>query len=85
MVDKWIRESIVKGGNLWAILAGHVTFLYVTRPGSTNNNFPFHIRTFQVVPIGGEGQGHSYEPRPQTSISLYGISSSQPTISTISQ
>ncbi|KAF7405092.1 hypothetical protein HZH66_003998 [Vespula vulgaris] len=63
LVDKWIRESVVRGCSLWIVLVGHATFLYVTRPTIANSRFPFHIRTCQVVPVGGNGQNHSYEPR----------------------
>ncbi|XP_011499139.1 PREDICTED: transmembrane protein 145 isoform X1 [Ceratosolen solmsi marchali] len=83
LTDKWIRESIVKGSSLWVIFIGHATFLYVTRPTSVNNNFPFHIRTFQVVPIGGDGQGHSYELHSQTPTTLFNLSHSTRTVSTI--
>ena len=85
LVDKWVRESVVKGSALWVIFVGHVTFLYVTRPSSANSNFPFHIRTCQVVPVGGEGQGHSYEPRSQTAMTLFTVSHSPPIVATISR
>ncbi|KAJ8687751.1 hypothetical protein QAD02_023545 [Eretmocerus hayati] len=78
LVDKWVRESVVKGCSLYVIFVGHLTFLYVTRPSSANNTFPFHIRTFQVVPIGGEGQSHSYEPRTQTATTVFTISQAPP-------
>ncbi|XP_058792801.1 transmembrane protein 145-like isoform X1 [Phymastichus coffea] len=85
LVDKWVRESVVKGCTLWVIFVGHITFLYVTRPSSANSNFPFHIRTCQVVPIGGDGQAHSYEPQTTTPITLFTLSQSPQTISTISR
>lgn len=74
LVDKWIRESIVRGCSLWIVLVGHATFLYVTRPTIANSRFPFHIRTCQVVPIGGDGQNHSYEPRFRTVVTAFTIS-----------
>ncbi|KYQ48618.1 hypothetical protein ALC60_12333 [Trachymyrmex zeteki] len=61
-VDDWVRESVAKGSSLFIVFLGHIMFLYVTRPSVNNKRFPFHIRTFQVVPIGGYGQDHSYEP-----------------------
>lgn len=61
-MDKWVRESVVKGCSLWIIFLGHAMFLYVTRPAASNERFPFHIRTCQVVPI-TVGQSHNYEPR----------------------
>lgn len=70
LVDKWVRESVVKGSSLWVVFVGHVMFLYVTRPSTANINFPFHIRTFQVVPVAGDGQGHSYEPNNSSEISM---------------
>lgn len=84
LIDKWVRESVVKGSSLWVIFVGHLTFLYVTRPSSANTNFPFHIRTCQVVPIGGEGQGHAYEPQSRTAMTLVTLSHSPPTVNTIS-
>lgn len=77
-MDKWVRESIEKGLSLWILFIGHITFLFVTRPSSANSNFPFHIRTCQVVPIDGEGQGHSYEPRDRTATTLFTLSHSPP-------
>ncbi|KAI4503939.1 hypothetical protein M0802_001342, partial [Mischocyttarus mexicanus] len=74
LVDKWIRESFVRGCSLWIVLVGHATFLYVTRPTIANSRFPFHIRTCQVVPIGGNGQNHSYEPRFRKVVSAFTIS-----------
>ena len=53
---------MAKGSSLFIVFLGHILFLYVTRPSVNNKRFPFHIRTFQVVPIGGYGQDHSYEP-----------------------
>lgn len=70
LVDRWVRESVVKGGNLWVIFVGHITFLYVTRPAAANINFPFHIRTNQIVPISGEGQSHGYEPEHQVDLDM---------------
>ncbi|KAK0088178.1 hypothetical protein PV325_012845 [Microctonus aethiopoides] len=61
-VDKWVRQSVVKGCSLWIIFLGHAMFLFVTRPATNNKRFPFHIRTCQVVPI-TVGQNHNYEPR----------------------
>ncbi|OXU22806.1 hypothetical protein TSAR_004610 [Trichomalopsis sarcophagae] len=84
LIDKWVRESVVKGSSLWVIFVGHLTFLYVTRPSSANTNFPFHIRTCQVVPIGGEGQGHAYEPQSRTAMTIFTLSHSPPTVNTIS-
>jgi hypothetical protein len=83
LTDKWIRESIVKGSSLWVIFVGHATFLYVTRPSTANNNFPYHIRTCQVVPIGGEGQGHSYELHSRTAMTFLNHSRSTPIVSSI--
>lgn len=74
LVDKWIRESVVRGCSLWIVLVGHATFLYVTRPTIANSRFPFHIRTCQVVPIGGNGQNHSYEPKFRKVVSAFTIS-----------
>nr|XP_050846285.1 transmembrane protein 145-like [Vespula vulgaris] len=74
LVDKWIRESVVRGCSLWIVLVGHATFLYVTRPTIANSRFPFHIRTCQVVPVGGNGQNHSYEPRFRKVVSAFTIS-----------
>lgn len=42
--------------------------------------FPFHIRTCQVMPIGGEGQDHSYEPNIRTASSAFTISHLTPSI-----
>ncbi|XP_043492840.1 transmembrane protein 145-like [Polistes fuscatus] len=74
LVDKWIRESVVRGCFLWIVLVGHATFLYVTRPTIANSRFPFHIRTCQVVPVDGNGQNHSYEPRFRKVVSAFTIS-----------
>ncbi|XP_014228558.2 transmembrane protein 145-like [Trichogramma pretiosum] len=85
-VDKWVRESVVKGFSLWVVFVGHCMFLYVTRPSTANSNFPFHIRTFQVVPIAGEGQGNSYEPNgrsPHIVMRYFTVTNSQPMVSTI--
>ncbi|XP_034940292.1 transmembrane protein 145-like [Chelonus insularis] len=71
-VDKWIRESVVKGCSLWIVFVGHALFLYVTRPASSNERFPFHIRTCQVVPI-AIGQDHYYEPRRTNTASVFTI------------
>ncbi|XP_012232288.1 transmembrane protein 145-like [Linepithema humile] len=73
-VDNWVRESVAKGSSLWIVFLGHITFLYVTRPSVNNKRFPFHIRTFRVVPIGGHGQDHSYEPGPRTAVTAFTIS-----------
>ncbi|XP_015587372.1 transmembrane protein 145 isoform X2 [Cephus cinctus] len=73
MVDKWIRESVVKGCSLWMILVGHAIFLYVTRPATNNTRFPFHIRTCQVMPIAGDGESHSYQPRTQPAMTLFTV------------
>ncbi|KYN08484.1 PREDICTED: transmembrane protein 145-like [Cyphomyrmex costatus] len=75
-VDAWVRESMAKGSSLFIVFLGHLLFLYVTRPSVNNKRFPFHIRTFQVVPIGGHGQDHSYEPGPQTAITTFTITRS---------
>ncbi|XP_011150933.2 transmembrane protein 145 isoform X2 [Harpegnathos saltator] len=72
-VDQWVRESVAKGSSLWIVFLGHVTFLYVTRPSVNNKRFPFHIRTCQVVPIGGRGQDHGYEPGPRTAVTAFTI------------
>ncbi|XP_011695334.1 PREDICTED: transmembrane protein 145-like [Wasmannia auropunctata] len=72
-VDKWVRESMAKGSSLFIVFVGHIMFLYVTRPSVNNKRFPFHIRTFQVVPIGGHGQDHSYEPGPRTAVTAFTI------------
>ncbi|XP_011166464.2 transmembrane protein 145 [Solenopsis invicta] len=72
-VDAWVRESIAKGSSLLIVFLGHIIFLYVTRPSVNNKRFPFHIRTFQVVPIGGQGQDHSYEPGPRTAVTAFTI------------
>ncbi|XP_050456527.1 transmembrane protein 145-like [Cataglyphis hispanica] len=72
-VDQWVRESVAKGSSLCIVFLGHITFLYVTRPSVNNKRFPFHIRTFQVVPIGGAGQDHSYEPGSQTAVTAFTI------------
>ncbi|KYN09286.1 hypothetical protein ALC57_18615 [Trachymyrmex cornetzi] len=65
-IDQWVRESVAKASSLFIVFLGHILFLYVTRPSVNNKRFPFHIRTFQVVPIGGYGQDHSYEPTSRT-------------------
>ncbi|XP_011310566.1 transmembrane protein 145-like [Fopius arisanus] len=62
IVDKWIRESVVKGCSVWIMFLGHVVFFLITRPASSNERFPFHIRTFQVGPV-YVGGNHNYEPR----------------------
>ncbi|XP_071647622.1 transmembrane protein 145 [Temnothorax longispinosus] len=72
-VDEWVRESMAKGSSLFIVFLGHIMFLYVTRPSVNNKRFPFHIRTFQVVPIGGQGQDHSYEPGPRTAVTAFTI------------
>ncbi|KAL0108982.1 hypothetical protein PUN28_014227 [Cardiocondyla obscurior] len=72
-VDKWVRESMAKGSSLFIVFLGHIMFLYVTRPSVNNKRFPFHIRTFQVVPIGGQGQDHGYEPGPRTAVTAFTI------------
>lgn len=66
LVDEWVRESVAKGCSLWIVFMGHIIFLYITRPSMANKRFPFHIRTCQVMPVGGEGQDHSYEPQIRT-------------------
>ncbi|KAL6255129.1 hypothetical protein P5V15_013459 [Pogonomyrmex californicus] len=71
-VDEWVRESVAKGSSLFIVFLGHIMFLYVTRPSVNNKRFPFHIRTFQVVPI-GHGQDHSYEPGPRTAVTAFTI------------
>ncbi|XP_057328471.1 transmembrane protein 145-like isoform X1 [Microplitis mediator] len=71
-VDKWVRQSVVKGCSLWIIFVGHAMFLYVTRPTSSNPRFPFHIRTWQVVPI-AVGQNHNYEPRRGDTAAIFTI------------
>ncbi|XP_020297772.1 transmembrane protein 145-like isoform X2 [Pseudomyrmex gracilis] len=72
-VEQWVRESVAKGSSLWIVFLGHITFLYVTRPSVNNKRFPFHIRTCQVVPIGGHGQDHSYEPDRRTAVTAFTI------------
>ncbi|KOC63728.1 Transmembrane protein 145 [Habropoda laboriosa] len=74
LVDEWVRESVAKGCSLWIIFMGHIIFLYITRPSMANKRFPFHIRTCQVMPIGGDGQDHSYEPHIRTTTSAFTIS-----------
>ncbi|CAK9813106.1 Transmembrane protein 145 [Anthophora quadrimaculata] len=74
LVDEWVRESVAKGCSLWIVFMGHVIFLYITRPSMANKRFPFHIRTCQVMPIGGDGQDHSYEPHVRTTTSAFTIS-----------
>ncbi|CAK9834004.1 Transmembrane protein 145 [Anthophora retusa] len=74
LVDEWVRESVAKGCSLWSVFMGHVIFLYITRPSMANKRFPFHIRTCQVMPIGGDGQDHSYEPHVRTTTSAFTIS-----------
>ncbi|XP_046142437.1 transmembrane protein 145-like isoform X1 [Osmia bicornis bicornis] len=74
LVDEWIRESVAKGCSLWIVFLGHIIFLYITRPSMANKRFPFHIRTCQVMPIAGDGQDHSYEPRVRTAGSAFTIS-----------
>ncbi|XP_015433756.1 PREDICTED: transmembrane protein 145-like [Dufourea novaeangliae] len=81
LVDEWIRESVAKGCSLWIVFVGHVVFLYITRPSVANKRFPFHIRTCQVMPIGGDGQDHSYEPQFRTANSAFTISHLPPPIS----
>ncbi|CAG5096211.1 Similar to tmem145: Transmembrane protein 145 (Xenopus laevis) [Cotesia congregata] len=71
-VDKWVRQSVVKGCSLWIIFVGHAMFLYVTRPTSSNERFPFHIRTWQVVPI-AVGQNNNYEPRRGGTAAIFTI------------
>lgn len=73
-MDEWVRESVAKGCLLWTIFMGHIMFLYITRPSMANKRFPFHIRTCQVMPVGGEGQDHSYEPHVRTTSSAFTIS-----------
>jgi hypothetical protein len=68
-----MRESVAKASSLWMVFLGHVMFLYVTRPSVNNKRFPFHIRTCQVMPIGGHGQDHSYEPGPRTAVTAFTI------------
>ncbi|CAL7939416.1 unnamed protein product [Xylocopa violacea] len=80
LVDEWIRESVAKGCSLWTVLMGHVVFLYITRPSMANKRFPFHIRTCQVMPIGGEGQDHGYEPHYRTASSAFTISQTPSTL-----
>lgn len=83
LVDEWVRESVAKGCSLWIVFMGHVIFLYITRPAVANTRFPFHIRTCQVVPIGGEGQDHSYVPQTRTAASAFTISHiAPPTVQT---
>ncbi|KAF3426131.1 hypothetical protein E2986_01854 [Frieseomelitta varia] len=78
LVDEWVRESVAKGCLLWTTFMGHIIFLYITRPSMANKRFPFHIRTCQIMPIGGEGQDHSYEPHVRTTSSAFTISRSIP-------
>ncbi|XP_011865995.1 PREDICTED: transmembrane protein 145-like isoform X2 [Vollenhovia emeryi] len=73
-VDDWVRESMAKASSIFIVFVGHIMFLYVTRPSVNNKRFPFHIRTFQVVPIGGRGQDHGYEPGPRTAATAFTIS-----------
>ncbi|XP_031775362.1 transmembrane protein 145 [Apis florea] len=80
LVDEWVRESVAKGCSLWTVFMGHIVFLYITRPSMANKRFPFHIRTCQVMPIGGEGQDHSYEPNISTASSAFTISHLTPSI-----
>lgn len=75
--EKLKHFFLFAGLSLWIVFIGHVTFLFVTRPSSANSNFPFHIRTTQVVPI-DSGQGHSYEPRGRTTTTLFTLSHSPP-------
>ncbi|EZA58329.1 hypothetical protein X777_01286 [Ooceraea biroi] len=77
-VDRWMRESVAKASSLWMVFLGHVMFLYVTRPSVNNKRFPFHIRTCQVMPIGGHGQDHSYEPGPRTAVTVFTIAQTWP-------
>ncbi|XP_029167799.1 transmembrane protein 145-like [Nylanderia fulva] len=72
-VEQWVRESVAKGSSLCIVFLGHITFLYVTRPSVNNKRFPFHIRTCQVMPIGGQGQDHSYEPGSRTAVTAFTI------------
>ncbi|OAD55784.1 hypothetical protein WN48_04314, partial [Eufriesea mexicana] len=78
LVDEWVRESFAKGCSLWIVLMGHIVFLYITRPSMANKRFPFHIRTCQIMPVGGEGQDHSYEPYVRTASSAFTVSHLQP-------
>ncbi|XP_012274237.1 transmembrane protein 145 [Orussus abietinus] len=80
LVDKWVRESVAKGSSLWIVFLGHAIFLYLTRPATNNTRFPFHIRTCQVVPIGGDGQSHSYQPRARSTATLFTVLQPQSTI-----
>ncbi|XP_076659282.1 transmembrane protein 145 [Halictus rubicundus] len=80
LVDDWIRESVAKGCSLWIVFVGHVVFLFITRPSMANKRFPFHIRTCQVMPIGGDGQDHGYEPRLRTMNAAFTISHLPPPI-----
>ncbi|XP_066587849.1 transmembrane protein 145-like [Prorops nasuta] len=81
LVDKWVRESMAKCCSLSIVLLGHITFLIITRPSMANKRFPFHIRTCQIVPIGGEGQNNSYEPHTQSAMSAFTISDMPPSYS----
>ena len=78
LVEKWIRESVAKGCYLLIVFLGYTLFLYTMRPVAANVHFPFHIRTFQVVPVSGEGQGHSYEPRDQTIVPAFTLTPMRP-------
>ncbi|XP_051170604.1 transmembrane protein 145-like [Leptopilina boulardi] len=78
LIDKWIRESVAKGCLMWIIFCGHALFLYTTRPAAANIHFPFHIRTFQVVPYSGNGQGHNYEPRIQNTAPAFTLTQLRP-------
>ncbi|XP_063887893.1 transmembrane protein 145-like isoform X2 [Scylla paramamosain] len=48
VIDKWVREKVVNGVDLFITLMGHLFFLLLTRPSAANKNFPFHVRTSQV-------------------------------------
>ncbi|KAK4321562.1 hypothetical protein Pmani_007633 [Petrolisthes manimaculis] len=51
VVDKWVREKVVNGVDLTITLLGHAFFLFLTRPSAANKNFPYHVRTTQIMAL----------------------------------
>ncbi|XP_042227156.1 transmembrane protein 145-like isoform X2 [Homarus americanus] len=51
VIDKWVREKVVNGVDLGITLLGHGFFLFLTRPSAANSNFPYHVRTTQIMAL----------------------------------
>ncbi|KAK3107725.1 hypothetical protein FSP39_020880 [Pinctada imbricata] len=49
VMEKWAREKTVHGVEQFVMLCGHIFFLILTRPSAANSNFPYHVKTTQVI------------------------------------